>query len=155
MPVFRADWGFKAELITVVLRKSSHALPRAFHIIHNGMWSVKKLCTEMLTKLWLILHGFIVSATERMQKHCFYALECFQVEGWFESVWDLNPVQVLSHSLTNRVGERIRRTDPVVSRGLLSWLCLLPASCTSPAYSVVGWSQKHKRPWFCAGTAQQ
>ena len=35
---------------------------------------------------------------------------------------------------------------PLVSWGQLSRLCPLPTSCAPPAYSLVGWGEKQKRP---------
>ena len=44
---------------------------------------------------------------------------------------------------------------PLVSWGQLSQLCSLPVSCTPPAYSLVGWGEKQKKPWLCVSTTQQ
>ena len=44
---------------------------------------------------------------------------------------------------------------PLVSWGQLSQLYFLPYSCAPPAYSLVSWYEKQKRPWLCGSTAQQ
>ena len=44
---------------------------------------------------------------------------------------------------------------PLLSWGLLCWLCPLPASCAPPAPWPVGWGEKQKRHWLCVSTAQQ